>query len=89
MRGLAYRRHSEQKRKAWAKIAGREWYNKEPTDRQIGRLAHSPAKCSCYMCGNPRKHFKAKTLQEIKIDAFYKETEDIFDEQISSIWSWS
>lgn len=22
--------------------------------------------CSCYMCGNPRKHWKEKTLQELK-----------------------
>jgi hypothetical protein len=25
---------------------------------------HTP--CSCHMCGNPRKHFNAPTIQEIK-----------------------
>lgn len=28
------------------------------------RLANHLASCSCFMCGNPRKHFKEKTLQE-------------------------
>lgn len=68
MRDRAFRRHTEQKRKAWARKIGRERYGKEPTERQVGRLAHSPELCSCYMCGNPRKHFKQKTLQEIKSD---------------------
>lgn len=67
MRGIAYRRHTEQKRKAWARKAGREWYGKEPTDKQIGHLAHAPAMCSCYMCGNPRKWWKQKTRQELKL----------------------
>lgn len=31
------------------------------------RLINNRAKCSCHMCGNPRKHFKQKTLQEIKV----------------------
>lgn len=29
-------------------------------------LFRNRAKCSCSMCGNPRKHFKKITLQEIK-----------------------
>lgn len=69
MRSRAFRRHEEDKRKAWAKKKGREWYGVEPNEKQIGRLAHSPAICSCYMCGNPRKHFKQKTRQEVKADA--------------------
>lgn len=26
----------------------------------------TPARCSCWMCGNPRKYFNRRTLQEIK-----------------------
>jgi rubredoxin len=66
MRDRSFRKNAEEKRKAWARKLGREWYNNEPTDRQVGILAHSPHKCSCPMCGNPRKHFKKKTLQELR-----------------------
>jgi len=24
--------------------------------------------CSCWMCGSPRKHFKKKTIQELKAE---------------------
>lgn len=27
-------------------------------------MAETPAVCSCWMCGNPRKHFGALTIQE-------------------------
>lgn len=30
------------------------------------RLAKNRSPCSCYGCGNPRKHFNEKTRQEIK-----------------------
>jgi len=30
----------------------------------IGRAARTPKPCSCYACGNPRKHFKSLTRQE-------------------------
>jgi hypothetical protein len=26
--------------------------------------------CSCHMCGNPRKHFKEKTMQEKRFDEY-------------------
>jgi len=29
-----------------------------------GILANTPKPCSCHMCGNPRKFFKEKTVQE-------------------------
>lgn len=31
----------------------------------LGFVANTPHCCSCTMCGNPRKHFKFKTKQEI------------------------
>ncbi len=30
----------------------------------LGKHVNSPASCSCWMCGNPRKHFDEKTRQE-------------------------
>ena len=35
-------------------------------DVAIGKVACTPAMCSCYMCGNPRKHFSELTHQEKK-----------------------
>lgn len=34
----------------------------------IGALATTPAPCSCPACGNPRKHFGTRTIQEISFD---------------------
>lgn len=31
----------------------------------------TPTRCSCYICGNPRKWYNEKTLQEVK---FYSES---------------
>jgi hypothetical protein len=28
-------------------------------------------RCSCWMCGNPRKYFKERTLQEKKLEHSY------------------
>src|SRR5436305_2031423 len=34
----------------------------------IGLVAHTKARCSCWMCGNPRKWWKEKTMQEKRFD---------------------
>lgn len=39
--------------------------------RALGRLCSTPAPCSCFMCGNPRKYAKGKerlTVQELRAD---------------------
>ena len=39
--------------------------NSNPSERDIGKNSSvHGASCSCMMCGNPRKHFKEKTLAE-------------------------
>jgi len=38
-------------------------------------LADRLKSCSCYMCGNPRKWWKADTLKEKQFKAFPVETE--------------
>jgi hypothetical protein len=30
----------------------------------LGRHVNAPAKCSCWMCGNPRRYFDEKSRQE-------------------------
>jgi hypothetical protein len=60
MRSRAFRRHQLDKKKKLA----RKIY---PHDTKATWANHLHA-CSCYMCGNPRKHWKTKTLQEIKAD---------------------
>ena len=32
--------------------------------RRIGRHARTATLCSCWLCGNPRRHFGESTLQE-------------------------
>lgn len=68
MRDRAFRRFQELKKKKWVQRVFSRW---RPLDEaQIGYLAHSPQNCSCYMCGNPRKHWKEKTMQEKKADLY-------------------
>ncbi len=67
MRGLAFRRFQENKKKQWVrKHFYNHWFN-GLNGARIGIRAHSPAICSCHMCGNPRKHWKQRTIQELRI----------------------
>ena len=36
-----------------------------PDQQNAIKLANHMAKCSCHMCGNPRKHYKQRTRKEI------------------------
>ena len=56
----AQRRHDLDKRKKRA----RHIY---PHDRD-GKLANHLAICSCPICGNPRRHFGQRTIQEIRAE---------------------
>ncbi len=33
---------------------------------RVGFVVNTPHPCSCYLCGNPRKHFGELTIQEIR-----------------------
>jgi rubredoxin len=33
---------------------------------QLGKVTQYPAVCSCPMCGNDRKHFNKRTIQELR-----------------------
>lgn len=61
---LALRRHHEQRVKA-------RFYRKQQlhplgstSPGGAGLYAHHGCNCSCPMCGNPRRHFGERTLQE-------------------------
>jgi hypothetical protein len=86
MREKGYRRHKEavKKEKCHKLLLERakQGHNKssdqvhEEADNKktIGKMASvHGAECSCYMCGNPRKHFGEKTRQEIIADKKAKE----------------
>lgn len=46
-----------------------EFYHGEEEQRQkhIKKMAENRKKCSCHMCGNPRKMFKEDTMQEKRV----------------------
>jgi len=60
MRTRAYRRAKLRTMKDKARRV-RPWDEK-------AKCANHLAVCSCWMCGNPRKHWRAKTIQEMKQD---------------------
>lgn len=62
----------------------REWSEGE-LDRSAARLADNISWCSCYSCGNPRRHHgfsvhsgrdEARTRQEVRADLNLREWED-------------
>lgn len=42
-------------------------------DVAVGVISNTPAICSCWMCGNPRKFFSELTIQEKKFKDIEKE----------------
>lgn len=46
------------------------YWGQDLTDngRMLNIVSETPAKCSCFMCGNPRKYFNSPTLQEQSFD---------------------
>ena len=79
MRDIAFRREQESKKKAkvrhftrvriWPFDDEEDGLNSFGIDRVMGMRAHTPKFCSCWMCGNPRKYFNEKTMQEKKSEA--------------------
>ncbi len=46
--------------------------NQENEAKKIGMLLHTPASCSCHMCGNPRKYESKQSIQEQRANQFDK-----------------
>lgn len=43
--------------------------------RERSKFYNTRCPCSCYMCGNPRKLWKDKTIQEKKFDELARDSE--------------
>ena len=62
-RNRATNRHHEERIKNKVKNYHNVHTDKS-VEKSIGKVAHSRAICSCWMCGNPRKHFGEVTIHE-------------------------
>lgn len=60
------RHHLERLKKNRAGYYGWDKFDSSSAElaRHVGRVAHTARLCSCWMCGNPRKHLKEKTVKE-------------------------
>ena len=69
-RDRSFTRNTKRKAKARTKWIIKEiWRESDEwtSPENVGRWASvHTKKCSCYMCGNPRKHFNQLTVQERK-----------------------
>lgn len=75
MRSRAVRRHHEKRVKT--RVASYYGGYAAHDPRALGRLAHSRAPCSCFMCGNPRRYLGERTLQEWRAEHAATEQEGI------------
>ena len=80
----ALRRHHAGRLKKRAKQVFKQWdfgkgMSKGELDEAIGRFHNNLAKCSCSMCGNPRKYGE-KTVQERRAE------KDILDGFLESLY---
>lgn len=64
-KGKAYRRAQA----ARLKRNRRHYYCGLTDAREIGRVLHTATLCSCWMCGNARRHAGERTIKE---RAFYQ-----------------
>ena len=58
-----YRRLKRKRERFWYGT-----YSAPMGPRHLGMAVATPKVCSCWMCGNPRRYFREKTLQERKAD---------------------
>ena len=66
-RNRAWRRKQEHKKKSKVIRDYHNWWG-DWDSRSVGLKSHTPKRCSCAMCGNPRKYFNEQTMQERKYE---------------------
>lgn len=59
--------HSERIKKARERYWGRKL-----NDKELGMALNTPKTTQCACCGNPRRYFNEKTIQERRIEQDYK-----------------
>jgi hypothetical protein len=72
MAGTAQRRADGARLK---KKRGHYWWGRQLTAVELGRVVNTPKPCSCWMCGNPRRHLKRDRLS-IWEQRWFQEVED-------------
>lgn len=65
------RRHHEARLKR--RVAHYYGGNAGSSARKLGRALQTRTPCSCWMCGNPRRHHLEKTMQERIADELWRE----------------
>ena len=79
MRNRAFRRFQELKKKKWVQKIFAKHRPYPLTETDVGVYAHTPALCSCVMCGNPRKWFHELTVQEKRMVDYYNAIDDDYE----------
>lgn len=69
----AVRRHHRKRIFKKRKRKCQERYGCDHDDIFYRQMINTPTPCSCFMCGNPRRHFGEITLQERKAKLDYQE----------------
>lgn len=59
----ALRRHHAERLKKKRQFYFYSWPDKLSPAR-LGKVVNTPAPCSCHLCGNPRKYFDERSVQE-------------------------
>lgn len=63
--------HARMRRRVWH-MARNIWREDDPPP--LYRFISCRAPCSCYMCGNIRRHWGTATVQEIRASLTWKES---------------
>lgn len=72
----AIRRHHQARLKKARAVHDRmDHIGSEHYPRALGKYVQTPARCSCWMCGNPRKYFHERTKAEQCFDDIEKSFE--------------
>lgn len=89
MRSRAERRHHHERMLNKVKKFGlyqNYFWSEEEKEEHQRKMAETRKPCSCHMCGNPRKHWKDKTMQEKK--ALQQDWDNLIEdwENVKSDW---
>lgn len=71
--------HKNRIKKRVIKYVKNEWGYKDSEIKELVKFSETRQRCSCYMCGNQRKHFNKKTIQE------QREEQDDLDYNLNEI----
>jgi len=76
-RSRAERRHHHERmlnrtRKFECVNGMQEWFSLTDFEKRIRQLAENRKACSCWMCGNERRYWKQKTMQEKRFAEYSK-----------------